>query len=111
MEINDHPCMHDSGRKEQADGNFYADTLFQFCSHHVRQKKGPDKDKRGDLKQQPPSRVGERGDLNEGVTLLADRKQKKKIMSNYLVIRALLSTTEGKLSDGECHPLLSVNTV
>ncbi len=42
---------------------------------------------------------------------IKDESQKRKIMSNYLVIRALLSSTDGKLSEGACHPLLSINNV
>ena len=43
--------------------------------------------------------------------LITDEGQKKKIMSNYLVIRALLSSTDGKISEGASHPLLSINNV
>ena len=95
-------AAHDEDRRAQQD----ADT-FQLGNHNtasIKHKKPPDKGS-GDA-----NKNCSRG-AEEGMTILADRKQKKKIMSNYLVIRALLSSTEGKLSDGECHPLLSVNTV
>ncbi|XP_063711421.1 uncharacterized protein LOC134839729 [Symsagittifera roscoffensis] len=76
----------------------------------IRREKTPDRE--GPRASFSEGRKGEgekEGGLDRG--RLTDEGQKKKIMSNYLVIRALLSTTEGNISEGASHPLLSINKV